>query len=311
MYWVNKSDFEVSGLGTVVVKPDGILHVTGACLLPQVNGPTHTDIEPEDVGKLMHEFHKAKVEGDLRFWWHSHVDMSVFWSGTDMGTIKKIGAGGWFLSTVFNKKRELRSAYYGVEGQVTPFGRTPLFLDELNTTVEPFQEENAAEWGEDYARNVTIKTYQAHQWDGYNVEDYAVLPDKKPKGMPKKVWRGLRRKTAELPPNSPTRFPAIVAPDTTDEYGFTQDERSYFAGQGWDQGDFDLLSEEDVTPSEMLELAYAGIEPSDALECLERGWNATDIVTHYNHNAALGMSSDDVPVFDNTQGSKYDDSPSA
>src|SRR5687768_16700469 len=119
MHWVNKSNFEVSGLGNVILEEGGIMRVVDAIMLPQKNGHTHTDIEGEDAAKAMYLLRNAP--GDLKFWWHTHVDMDVFWSGTDRDTIRKIGAGGWFLSTVFNKKNQTRSAYYSVDGTVTPF----------------------------------------------------------------------------------------------------------------------------------------------------------------------------------------------
>ena len=86
--------------------------------------------------------------------------MSVFWSGTDMDTIKKLGEGGWFLSTVFNKKHEMRSAYYAVNGVYysSPFegeeGWHPRFLDELKTEVGAIASPESVEWDEEYEKNV-------------------------------------------------------------------------------------------------------------------------------------------------------------
>lgn len=153
MHWVNKSDDEVSGLGTVRVEEGGVLRVISTMLLPQKNGNTHTDIEPEDVNKALFDLRHA--EGDLRWWWHSHVNMSVFWSGTDMDTIKKIGAGGWFANTVFNKKNEVRSSWYGAHAQTTPWGTSPLFLDELQTKMVEVTPQEATLWDTEYDENVT------------------------------------------------------------------------------------------------------------------------------------------------------------
>lgn len=161
MHWVHKSQLEVSGLGIIRVESDNVIRVIKTMLLPQKNASTHTDIEPEDVARLMYEMREE--EGDLRWWWHSHVNMATFWSGTDMDTIKKIGAGGWFTASVFNKRNEVRSAYYGNNATTvttrTPWGEvqnsSPLFMDELETVVNRPVDTRTAQWDDEYNKNVT------------------------------------------------------------------------------------------------------------------------------------------------------------
>jgi hypothetical protein len=146
MHWVNKSDHEVSGLGTLQVM-DGALLVTDAMLLPQKNGRAHTDIEPEDVAKLEYELRNS--DGHLRFWWHSHVDMPVFWSIQDLSTQKDLAAGGWFLSTVFNKKDEMRSS-------ICMSKPLPLLMDNIpNEVLSLVDPKQIDQWNEEYRQNVT------------------------------------------------------------------------------------------------------------------------------------------------------------
>lgn len=316
MYWVNKSEYEVSGLGILRVEDGGILRVVDAMLLPQKNGATHTDIEPEDAAKLM--FRMKDTPGDLRFWWHSHVNMAVFWSGTDMDTIQKLGAGGWFLSTVFNKKREMRSAYYAVHGSDTPWGKQELFLDELETAVTPFVHAEQNEWDQSYTENVTVA---AARWTPSKYgdgslwpDDYADLDDyygrsgvsagkigahvsaygKRPHGMSKDEWKQMKkamkreggRPAALKPPGLSS--PSLIG---TDDYGFTRDERGYLAQEGWDEHDIDELIDFDVTPSEMLKLApYA--TPEEIQVLLDKGWAIKGIFTHF------GITDEDTPVAD-------------
>jgi hypothetical protein len=153
MHWVNKSSYEVSGLGKITYK-DGRITVIDAILLPQKNGSAHTDIEGADVGKAM--FLLKDTPGDLRWWWHSHVNMDVFWSGTDRDTIDKITQGGWFVSTVFNKRHEMRSAL----SMVSPL---PLgFIDNIPTQqIQYLDPEAVKKWDDDYEKNVTnlMRTY--------------------------------------------------------------------------------------------------------------------------------------------------------
>lgn len=147
MYWVKKATGEISGLGTVEVK-DGKFYILDAFLLPQKNGAAHTDIEAEDVCTMMYE--RRNDPGQINFWWHSHVNMSAFWSGTDTDTMDKLAAGGWFVSTVFNKRSETRSALTMVnkseiefEGEANKIrvkkdGSVYLFIDDLPTRIERY-----------------------------------------------------------------------------------------------------------------------------------------------------------------------------
>lgn len=321
MHWVNKSQDEVSGLGTLVCEPDGVFRVNKVMLLPQTNGATHTDIEPEHVGKLMYQMRDS---GDLRFWWHSHVKMPVFWSGTDMDTIKKLGQGGWFLSTVFNQMNEMKSAFYAVEGQTTPWGTSALFIDELATKVEPFVEDNAARWDAEYTENVTANRRdfrQPYAWQGGNVgahgwrgRDVSTVGGgllnplaKRPVGMSKREWKALKK---ARPTNLPrithiTETSAKIVPaDDTDEYGFTQEERAFLARMGWDEHDIDELFELDVSPLEILKLAATDCEPSEVETMMRHSWSIPDILQHYEQVEPL--PTDDGPVMDKCPGGAGD-----
>lgn len=129
MYWVDKCHLEVSGFGKVVYhEGTDTFEVVAVYLLDQEVGPAHTNIDAAALGKLMYQTHKE--EGELKWWWHSHVNMSTFWSDTDKDTIKELGHQGWAVATVFNKKGEHRSALaYRTEHPT--FGIQGHMLDEL------------------------------------------------------------------------------------------------------------------------------------------------------------------------------------
>ena len=109
MHWVNKADGEVSGFGKVIFE-NGSFRIVEAYLVEQENGSATTDISAEGLAKLMTDTIRDK--GYLNWWWHSHVNFGVFWSGQDKETIKELGEQGMCLATVFNKKDESRTAYY-------------------------------------------------------------------------------------------------------------------------------------------------------------------------------------------------------
>lgn len=156
MHWINKTDNEVSGLGKIQVLDNSIL-VTDAMLLPQFNGRAHTDIEPEDVALL--EFQLKDTPGNLRFWWHSHVNMDVFWSKQDKDTQIELAKGGWFLSTVFNKRQQMRSS-------ICTSRPVPVFCDNIPTEIIQFlPEETIKKWDDEFDLNVKDMIKTPTLWD--------------------------------------------------------------------------------------------------------------------------------------------------
>jgi hypothetical protein len=161
MYWVNKADFEVSGFGTVLYdEKTSEFTIEDAFLVKQEGSSAATDICATDLGKAMYEAHKLKLKGSINFWWHSHVNMPVFWSGTDKATIEDLGKNGWILATVFNKKKEMRSAFCA-QSQVAILGNKLEFIDSIDTVVQSFvDQENIKLWDKAFDDNVSRTKFQ-------------------------------------------------------------------------------------------------------------------------------------------------------
>lgn len=152
MHWVNKADFEVSGFGKVIYQNDEFI-VTDAILLKQSGGSAHTDIEPESLSKAQYEL--RDVQGDLRFWWHSHVKMNAFMSAQDKRTIQDIGEQGWCVAAVFNQRNEYETAIgYVFE---TPFGGRQVHYQEKLPLVIDYgiTESEVKQWDVDFEAHVT------------------------------------------------------------------------------------------------------------------------------------------------------------
>lgn len=111
MYWINKaSPKEVSGFGHLDFDEDTRqFRVRDAILLDQKVTSGSAEIDAKALGKAMYE-HRNEVNA-LKWHWHSHPTFGVFWSGTDMNLIRELGQQGWILASVFNCKRESRTAY--------------------------------------------------------------------------------------------------------------------------------------------------------------------------------------------------------
>lgn len=136
-FWMREAaPNEVSGLGMVTVEGETFT-VTDVCLLEQENTASTTDMTAEAVGKAIYEFREHS--GHLKFWWHSHVNMSAFFSATDTATIKEMGENGWCLATVFNLKGEHTTTFYHKAQGICPavqFEKVETTMGYLPTSVE-------------------------------------------------------------------------------------------------------------------------------------------------------------------------------
>lgn len=163
MHFVDKAPGEVSGLGAVTVI-DGVPVVTDVWLVKQKNSSASTELDAEEVARLMFE-HRDK---DLRWWVHSHANMGVFWSGTDNDTIKEFGEHGWLCATVFNKKREMKSAIYTIaERKLAINNFVPetygIFADNVGTVIQDsFSLETKAAWDAEYEATCKKESYPTY-----------------------------------------------------------------------------------------------------------------------------------------------------
>ncbi len=132
MYYVHKAKVEISGFGNVRII-NGIPTVTDIYLPKQENTSVETDMDADAVAMALYEHTVAqvegRVEGELKFWWHSHVNMDTFWSGTDTDAMKTLTEHGWFIHGVFNKLGKERLAYTSHE----PFG---IFMDDIDFEID-------------------------------------------------------------------------------------------------------------------------------------------------------------------------------
>lgn len=127
-FFVQMSSIECSGLGKVIITPSGY-EVTEIVLLKQKNTATHTEIDATASTKAMYDLRNSP--GGMYFWWHSHVNMPVFWSGTDKDTIEEIGQNGLCVAVVFNKKKEMRGAVWLRGSDLSP----NLYFDDVATSI--------------------------------------------------------------------------------------------------------------------------------------------------------------------------------
>ncbi len=107
-YYTEAADGEVSGLGTVTRNDKGEYLIDRVFLLEQESSSGDTELDPEAISKLMTDMMKDKEDpGKLKFWWHSHGSMGVFWSSTDDECAETLSKE-YAFSLVVNKDKQLR-----------------------------------------------------------------------------------------------------------------------------------------------------------------------------------------------------------
>ncbi len=89
---------EVSGFGRVRAE-SGQSYVVDKIYLPQqVVSAGDTEINPESMSDfLMQLIEDGEDPGSVKLWWHSHVNMGLFWSGTDDHNMREITPEGSFM----------------------------------------------------------------------------------------------------------------------------------------------------------------------------------------------------------------------
>lgn len=97
---VQECPTEMNGIGHISYVPGGIL-IDGIQVCKQEVSATSASHDTDD---LMAFLMAQPDPGNWRLQFHSHVNMGVFWSGTDEEAIRSAGeTADWMISIVFNK----------------------------------------------------------------------------------------------------------------------------------------------------------------------------------------------------------------
>lgn len=175
---------EISGLGKCEYDPKTntytVVHAEVLKQEEQTGGSTV--ITAEAIGKYMFD---TKDIGQILWWWHSHVDMAAFWSGTDDACIESFGKEGGVVATVFNKRGEHLSAVR-LKANVPILGDIPLRFDKVPTQIVSYYMPDVWEkWAADVkAAEVEPPKYEPRHYTG---------ADKPPKHLTKQ-WEKIPNK---------------------------------------------------------------------------------------------------------------------
>lgn len=135
---------EISALGCVKIEDNKIV-IEDIYLFEQYVTGASTDISQKDVANFLCEYiRNGKDPSKLKFWWHSHATMGVFWSGTDINTINRFSSD-WMISMVSNKHGDIKL-------RIDMFSPFRIYLDDVPFTVEYDTSMNVA-----YKKEITAK----------------------------------------------------------------------------------------------------------------------------------------------------------
>ena len=138
---------EVSGLGTVEEHDGGFL-VTDLFLPKQTCSPGGTELDQESVATLILELDQAGVDtATMRYWFHSHGDLDVFWSRTDEECINNLANGDYVLSLVTNKRGQMLA-------RLDIFKPVRVTIDQVPVTVRSTTDSLAERCRQEVAQNV-------------------------------------------------------------------------------------------------------------------------------------------------------------
>lgn len=166
-WWMHKTNKEVSGFGSLEFDEiTKTFKIKDAILLKQKVGSASAEIDSEALAKAMYEMREEPM--GLKWHWHSHVNMGVFWSQDDRDLISSLGSRDWILATVFNYKEERRTAFM-TTSKVMGCDHD-LFIDNIPTSVTNYiQAELYEEWDKEYADKVSDVIY------GTGGHDYLIV----------------------------------------------------------------------------------------------------------------------------------------
>ena len=167
-YLTDKCRDEISGMGTILINNNGDFELEKLYLIEQEVSGASTDLNANAIAQAMIESGKNGDKGDLCFWWHSHVNMSAFFSTTDISTIKDSGKQGQCLAMVINKRGEYKLAYCQ--------GKPLIYMDSgIELVIKDNIMLDYAKIDKEYDLKVKTKSYKQHgMYNGmhHNFADY-------------------------------------------------------------------------------------------------------------------------------------------
>lgn len=153
--FIDSTPHEISGLGKIK-KIGRTIFVEDVQIFKQTVSPVETVLDRRSLGRFYDDIIKRGEDlSEWKLWWHSHADMDVFFSKTDVETIEDFDndteKDNWMLSIVLNKRGDvlcridsfspIRYVYEGIEWDIC-FPDNGLRSNILNEIVDKVRVKN-------------------------------------------------------------------------------------------------------------------------------------------------------------------------
>jgi proteasome lid subunit RPN8/RPN11 len=172
--YIKHATGEISGLGRATLSPDkSELVITDAFIWEQTATGTTTEVvDHNSVFSLAVDLEKQGIPVDeLCVWWHSHADMSVFFSGTDRQTIIEWVNNRFLCALVGNKKGEYKATIAIKEPIACDIDDVPVVI---GSEVDPVLDEQIKAEVENKVKHEVLKDYSTAQFQSnYNFNNFS------------------------------------------------------------------------------------------------------------------------------------------
>jgi len=139
-YYIDSTNLEISGIGKSHFDEDNNIVIDDIIIYKQKCTGSTTKLDTDDVAKVQFEQLKnGEDSGVWNVWWHSHANMSVFWSTTDEDNIcaQANNSGLYMVSIVSNKKGDYKTRFDIFPKDCSPFKKSVYYkyADDIPTEV--------------------------------------------------------------------------------------------------------------------------------------------------------------------------------
>lgn len=165
-------------------------------LVKQEAGAADVEMDEDGILDAMEELIAAGKMQMPRGWWHSHVNMQAFFSGTDDNTINNVFLNDTYtVSLVVNKRRDAKASLVLFEDLPYGLGTSPIRIDGLKITVDGSVLEIPEELRKEVEEKVRPHAPSTTNYYNYQENKYAGREGKKNKtcSLPKNKGKALEK----------------------------------------------------------------------------------------------------------------------
>lgn len=147
--WCRAAKSEVSGLGLVRKVEANTFLVYDAFIMKQYCSGGWTELDGDAKALFMRQLRDKGIPySECKFWWHTHYNFGVGWSGTDEENARRLvkQAKDWHVSTVINQMGDHLTR--------VDYNSPEVLMDAVETKVEGGRKSNRRRFAADIAKYV-------------------------------------------------------------------------------------------------------------------------------------------------------------